>query len=109
MSGGALILFGGCMYAVVRTGGKQYKVKAGELVKVERMDMDLGSEFDLPEVLMVGGDQTYVGDPVVGNARVTAVVTQHAKADKVIVFKKKRRQGYRRTLGHRQLFTEIFI
>ena len=97
------------MFAVIRTGGKQYKVEAGDTVRVEKMEKNLGDTFDLPEVLMVGGDKTFVGAPLVQNAKVTAVVTRQAKGAKVIVFKKKRRQGYRRMQGHRQLFTELFI
>lgn len=97
------------MYAVVRTGGKQYKVKTGELLRVEKLELDLGSEFDLTEVLLVGGEKVFVGNPTLADAKVTAVVTRQAKFDKIIVFKKKRRQGYRRLNGHRQPFTEIFI
>lgn len=97
------------MYAIFRAGGKQYKVQAGDTVRVEKMEKSLGDTFDLSEVLMVGGDKTYVGAPLVRDAKVTAVVTRQAKAPKVIVFKKKRRQGYRKMHGHRQLFTELFI
>jgi len=97
------------MYAIIRAGGKQYKVQAGDTVRVEKLEKNLGDIFDLPEVLMVGGDKTFVGQPLVQNAKVTAVVTRQAKAPKIIVFKKKRRQGYRRMQGHRQLFTELFI
>ena len=97
------------MYAIIRAGGKQYKVEAGDTVRVEKLEKSLGDVFNLPEVLMVGGDKTFVGAPLVANAVVTAVVTRQAKAPKIIVFKKKRRQGYRKTQGHRQLFTELFI
>ena len=97
------------MYAVIRTGGKQYKVQPGDVLKVEKIEQNLGSEFDLTDVLMVGGEQTHVGQPVLQNAKVTVVVTKQARAPKVIVFKKKRRQGYRRTQGHRQYFTELFV
>ena len=97
------------MYAIIRAGGKQYKVQAGDTVRVEKLEKNLGDKFDLPEVLMVGGDKTFVGAPLVQNAKVTAIVTRQAKAAKIIVFKKKRRQGYRRMQGHRQLFTELFI
>ena len=97
------------MYAIIRTGGKQYTVRAGDRVKVEKLPQELGSEFDFSEVLFVGGDQSHVGEPTLKDAKVTAVVTQQAKAPKVVVFKKKRRQGYRRLHGHRQLFTELFI
>lgn len=97
------------MYAVIRTGGKQYKVQPGDVLKVEKIEQNLGSEFDLTDVLMVGGEKLHVGQPVLQNAKVTVVVTKQARAPKVIVFKKKRRQGYRRTQGHRQYFTELFV
>ncbi len=97
------------MYAIIRAGGKQYKVQAGDTVRVEKLEKNLGDQFDLAEVLMVGGDKAFVGSPLVQGAKVTAVVTRQAKAPKIIVFKKKRRQGYRRMQGHRQLFTELFI
>lgn len=97
------------MYAIFRAGGKQYKVQAGDTVRVDKLERNLGDTFDLSEILMVGGEKTFVGAPLVQNAKVTAVVTRQAKAPKVIVFKKKRRQGYRRLHGHRQLFTELFI
>ena len=97
------------MYAIIRTGGKQYKVQPGEVLRVEKIEGELGFEFDLAEVLVVGGDKTFVGSPILSNAKVTVVVTNQAKAPKVLVFKKKRRQGYRRMQGHRQLYTELFI
>lgn len=97
------------MYAIIRTGGKQYRVQAGDTVRVEKLDKNLGEVFDLAEVLVIGGDKTFIGEPLVKNAKVTVQVTRQAKAPKVIVFKKKRRQGYRRMQGHRQLFTELFI
>ena len=97
------------MYAIIRAGGKQYKVEAGDTVRVEKLEKNLGDQFDLAEVLMVGGDKSFVGSPLVSGAKVTAVVTRQAKASKIIVFKKKRRQGYRKMQGHRQLFTELFI
>lgn len=97
------------MYAIIRTGGKQYKVQPGDVLQVEKLDQKLGSEFDVTEVILVGGEKTHLGQPLVQNAKVTVVVTKQARAPKVIVFKKKRRQGYRRTQGHRQHFTELFI
>jgi large subunit ribosomal protein L21 len=97
------------MYAIIRAGGKQYKVQAGDTVRVEKLEKNLGETFDLSEILMMGGDKTFVGQPLVPNAKVTVVVTRQAKAPKVVVFKKKRRQGYRRMQGHRQLFTELFV
>lgn len=97
------------MYAIIRTGGKQYTVRAGDTVRVEKLPRELGSEFVVDDVLLVGGEKVHIGEPTVKNAKVTVVVTQQAKAPKVIVFKKKRRQGYRRLHGHRQLFTELFV
>lgn len=97
------------MYAIIRAGGKQYKVNPGQVLRVEKMPGELGSEMELTDVLFVGGEKSFVGQPVVENAKVTVVVTNQAKAPKVIVFKKRRRQGYRRMKGHRQLFTELFI
>ena len=97
------------MYAIIRTGGKQYTVRAGDVLRVEKLPKELGSEFELEEVLLVGGEEVHIGEPTVPNAKVTVVVTRQAKAPKVIVFKKKRRQGYRRLHGHRQLYTELFI
>jgi len=97
------------MYAVIRTGGKQYKVQPGDIIRVEKLENALGSEFDLTEVLMVGGDSPVIGAPVVQNAAVTVVVTKQTRDRKVIIFKKKRRQGYRRFKTHRQHFTELFV
>lgn len=97
------------MYAIIRTGGKQYKVQPGDTVRVEKLQKNLGDKFDITEVLFVGGEKSFIGAPLVQNAKVSVVVTQQAKAPKIIVFKKKRRQGYRRMQGHRQLFTELYI
>lgn len=97
------------MYAIIKTGGKQYKVQAGDVLQVEKLEQDLGSEFNIVDVLMIGGDQSHIGTPTVKNAIVTAVVTKQARSRKVIVFKKKRRQGYRKFGTHKQYFTELFI
>lgn len=97
------------MYAIIRTGGKQYKVQPGEVLRVEKLELELGTELDMPEILVVGGDKTFVGEPTLSDAKVTVVVTNQAKAPKVLVFKKKRRQGYRKMQGHRQPYTEIFV
>ncbi len=97
------------MYAIIRTGGKQYKVQPGEVVRVEKLEQNLGSEFDLVDVLMLGGEKTVIGQPLVKNAKVTVVVTKQSRTRKQIVFKKNRRKGYRRFNTHRQLFTELFV
>jgi large subunit ribosomal protein L21 len=95
------------MYAIIKAGGKQYTVKPGDVVRVEKMDAELGTELKL-DVLMVGGDKTFVGAGA-NKATVTVVVTNQERGPKMIIFKKKRRQGYRRTNGHRQPYTEIFV
>ena len=97
------------MYAIIRTGGKQYRVEPGEYLRIERFEGDLGAEMDLTDVMVVGGDKTFFGEPMLKDAKVTVVITKQQRAPKVTVFKKKRRQGYRRMQGHRQYFTEIFI
>ena len=97
------------MYAIIKTGGKQYKVQAGDVLQIESVNQPLGAEFTIDEVLMIGGEKAHVGTPTVKNAKVTAVVTKQARTKKVIVFKKKRRQGYRKFATHKQDFTEIFV
>ena len=97
-------------YAVVRTGGLQFRVSEGDLVRVPRMKSEVGEGFEISDVLAlsVGGD-VQVGTPVVESAKVTAEIVGHGKGKKVIVFKKKRRKDYRVKKGHRQDFTEIRI
>ena len=92
------------MYAVIKTGGKQYKVSPGDVIIVEKLLGDAGAKIKLDQVLMVGeGDNKLeVGTPMVGSAVVNCEVMDQSRADKVIVFKKKRRQGYKRKHGHRQ-------
>lgn len=97
------------MYAIIRAGGKQYTVKPGDILRVEKLDGELGAELELTEILMVGGEKIFVGAPTVNSAKVTVVVTNQQRGPKVIVFKKKRRQGYRKTGGHRQSYTELFV
>lgn len=97
------------MYAIIRSGGKQYKVQPGDVLRIEKVDADLGSELQLTEVLAIGGDKLIVGAPTVKDAKVTVVVTNQRLAPKIIIFKKKRRQGYRRLTGHRQPYTEVFV
>lgn len=97
------------MYAIIRTGGKQYTVKPGDVLQVEKLDKDLGSEFDINEVLLVGGEAVHTGQPLVKNAKVTVVVTKQSRTRKILVFKKKRRHSYRKFATHRQLFTEVFV
>jgi large subunit ribosomal protein L21 len=97
------------MYAIIRTGGKQYKVQAGDVLQVDKLEQALGAEFEINEVLLVGGESTHVGIPLVKGAKVAVVVTKQARTKKQIVFKKKRRQGYRKFATHKQDFTELFI
>jgi large subunit ribosomal protein L21 len=98
------------MYAVVKTGGKQYKVAAGEKLKVELLKADVGAEVTLDQVLLVGeGDSVRLGQPTVAGAAVKATVVSHGRGDKVKIFKMRRRKQYRRHQGHRQGFTELRI
>ncbi len=98
------------MYAVISTGGKQYRVTAGEKLKVEQLAAKVGSEIMLDEVLMVAdGDQVALGTPLLAGAKVTAKVIAHGRGDKVRIFKMQRRKHYRKSQGHRQNFTEIEI
>ncbi|MEK8090467.1 50S ribosomal protein L21 [Thermithiobacillus plumbiphilus] len=98
------------MYAVIETGGKQYKVAVGDSLRVEKLENDEGSEVTLERVLMVGdGDNIQVGRPLLDGARVTAVVATQGRAKKVHIFKMRRRKHYRKSQGHRQYFTELKI
>lgn len=99
------------MFAVIKTGGKQYKVAKDDVVRVERLDGEAGDVVLLDQVLMVSGegDALDVGAPLVSGARVSAEVVKQTRADKILVFKKRRRQKYRRTHGHRQDLTELKI
>lgn len=98
------------MYAVVRTGGKQYRVSAGAKLRIEQISAAVGEEIVLGEVLMVAeGDTVRVGTPLVEGAAVRAKVLGHGRGEKVRIFKLKRRKHYRRTRGHRQNYTEIEI
>jgi len=98
------------MFAVLNTGGKQYKVSQGDLIEVEKLESDVGDKVTLSQVLMVGeGEKVEVGSPYVSNCKVTGEVVEQGKGAKIIVFKKKRRKNYRRKNGHRQLFTQLKI
>jgi large subunit ribosomal protein L21 len=98
------------MYAVVKTGGKQYRVSAGEKLKVEQIPADVGSEIVLGEVLLVAdGEAVKMGAPLVDGASVTARVLGHGRGEKVHIFKMRRRKHYRKSQGHRQNYTEIEI
>jgi len=98
------------MYAVIKTGGKQYKVAAGEKIKVEQLPADIGSEITIDQVLAVGaGDSIKFGAPLVAGASVLVKVVAQGRHDKVRIFKRRRRKHYQKRQGHRQNFTEIQI
>jgi large subunit ribosomal protein L21 len=98
------------MYAVIKTGGKQYKVAAGEKLKIEQIPADIGSDITLDQVLAVGeGASLKVGDPLVNGAAVMATVVSQGRNDKVKIFKMRRRKHYQKHQGHRQNYTEILI
>ena len=98
------------MYAIIRSGGKQYRVKAGEQVRVEALAAEVGSTVSLEEVLLVGtGDGVKVGAPLVSGAKIKATVVSHGRGDKVKIFKLRRRKHYQKTQGHRQSYTEVRI
>jgi len=98
------------MYAVIQTGGKQYRVSAGEKLKIERIAGEVGQEITLDRVLLVAdGEALKMGAPLVAGARVKAKVLKHGRGEKVRIFKLNRRKHYRRSQGHRQGYTEIEI
>ena len=98
------------MYAVVKTGGKQYRVVAGDKLKVEQIPADVGAEVILDQVLMVGeGESVRLGQPILSDASVKATVVSHGRGEKVKIFKMRRRKHYQKHQGHRQNFTEIQI
>ncbi|MDF0604431.1 50S ribosomal protein L21 [Neisseriaceae bacterium TC5R-5] len=98
------------MYAVIKTGGKQYKVTVGEKLKVEQIPADVDGQIVLEEVLMIAdGAQVVVGAPLIAGANVKATVVSHGRGDKIRIFKMRRRKHYQKHQGHRQNFTEIRI
>jgi len=97
-------------YAVIRTGGKQYRVSEGDIVKIEKLDAQVGEKITLADVLFVGNDDDVkIGTPLVASATVTGEIVEQGRAKKIIVFKKKRRKGYSRQKGHRQYQTALKI
>lgn len=98
------------MFAVVKTGGKQYKVASGDVIKVEKLDAEAGATVELDQVLMVGDDaKVTVGAPLVAGATVAAEVVDQRKGPKITIFKKRRRKNHRRTRGHRQPLTVLRV
>ena len=98
------------MYAVIKTGGKQYRVQPGDIIVVEKLDGDVGSNVSFGDVLMLGGDKgVTLGAPLIAGAAVAATLVETRKGEKIKIFKKTRRQGYRRTNGHRQMESVLRI
>lgn len=96
--------------AIVRTGGKQYRVEPGAVLRVEKIEGEVGGTVELPEVLLLGrGAEAKIGTPLVDGAKVTGTITAHGRGPKLIVYKFRRRKNYRRKMGHRQAYTEIKI
>ncbi len=98
------------MYAVIKTGGKQYRVTEGDLLRTEKINGEVGEPIEFEEVLMIAnGEQIDVGRPVLTESRVVGEIVEQGKGKKIIVFKSKRRKGYRKKQGHRQLYTVLKI
>jgi len=98
------------MYAVIKTGGKQYRVEEGQTLRVEKIEADAGSSIDLDEVLMVAnGDDIKIGAPYVESGKVSAEIVEHGRGDKIRIIKFNRRKHYRKQAGHRQSYTAIKI
>lgn len=97
------------MYAIIATGGKQYKVAEGDIIKVEKLGLEAGSEVTFDQVLAVNNGKMVVGNPTVASAKVTATVVEEGKNRKVVVYRYKRKSGYNKKKGHRQPFTKVKI
>lgn len=98
------------MYAIIKTGGKQYKVREGETLKVEKLPAEVGDSIDFDQVMMIAdGDKINVGAPLIEGGKVTAEVTEHGRGKKIMIIKFKRRKHHRKQMGHRQSFTEIKV
>ena len=97
------------MYAVIKTGGKQYRVSEGDRLRVEKLEGAVGDTVELAEVLMLGGETVSIGRPLVAGAKVSAEIVSQGFGKKIIVFKMRRRKRYRRKNGHRQPFTELRV
>lgn len=97
------------MYAVIRTGGKQYKVEEGDRLRIEKLEVAGGDEVSFDQVLFIGGDEYILGRPVIEGASVKAKVVRQMKGPKIVIYKMKRRKGYHKKQGHRQNLTEVTI
>jgi len=105
----APLAFSAMAYAVIRTGGKQYRVEPGTLLRVEKLVGEVGATVEFTEVLLAGGDPVRIGTPLVDGARVRAEIVTQGRDRKVLIFKKKRRKNYRRRRGHRQSITTVRV
>ena len=97
------------MYAIIATGGKQYKVAEGDIIKVEKLGVEAGANVSFDQVLVVNNGELKVGNPTVAGASVTATVVEEGKSKKVIVYRYKRKSGYHKKNGHRQTYTKVKI
>jgi len=97
------------MHAIIQTGGKQYRVAAGDVIRVEKLPVDVGSTLEFPHVLAVFKDGEMLTEAQLGSAKVVATITDNDRAKKITVFKFKRKKQYRRTIGHRQHYTELKV
>lgn len=97
------------MYAIIKTGGKQYCVEEGKVITIEKLDVEVGAEVAFDEVLLVSGDSVKIGQPTVAGAKVTGKVLEQGKGAKIRIFKYKAKSNYRRRQGHRQPFTKVQI
>ena len=97
------------MYAIIATGGKQYRVSEGDKVRIEKIDGEVGAQVEFDQVLMLGDETAKIGNPYVDGAKVTGEITAQARAKKVIVYKYKPKKGYHKKNGHRQYYTEVEI
>lgn len=97
------------MYAIIKTGGKQYCVEEGKVITIEKLDVEAGAEVAFDEVLLVSGDRVKIGQPTVAGAKVTGKVLEQGKGAKIRIFKYKAKSNYRRRQGHRQPFTKVQI
>jgi len=97
------------MYAIIETGGKQYKVEKGDVIYIEKLNNEAGSVIEFDKVLAVSGDNMTVGNPIVSGAKVSGTILDHGKAKKVVVFKYKAKKNERKKTGHRQQYTKVQI